>query len=376
MPTQIVQCANFVTPRSGGLRTAMRHLAEQYTAAGYAVVQVVPGERNGSEETAWGRIRYVRAPVVPATGYRVIVEPRRVTRLLEQLNPDRLEVHDRLTLRGLGRWAYRRGVPSMVISHERLDRLARRVLPGGPPLRHSVDWSNRNLARNFDTVVATTDWAAEEFRRLNAPNLVQIPLGVDLTTFQPHLFDAALRARLAPPAIPLIAAAVRLSPEKEPGRVVETVRELVRRGRAVRCVIAGDGPLRARLERSAAGLPITFLGHLDDRAALAALLATADVFLAPGPVETFGLAALEALACGTPVVVDRGSALPEVIGDAGFAVPGTPEAYAGAVETLLELPQTQLRRAARDRAECFPWEHTGRNFLHAHRLDPVTPGVP
>ena len=54
-----------------------------------------------------------------------------------------------------------------------------------------------------------------------------------------------------------------------------------------------------------------------------ALLATADVVLAPGPVETFGLAALEALACGTPVVVNAASALPEVIGPAGLAADGT-----------------------------------------------------
>jgi alpha-1,6-mannosyltransferase len=376
MPTQIVQCANFVAPRSGGLRTAMRHLAEQYTGAGYSVIQVVPGARTGSEETAWGRIEYVRSPTVPGTGYRVMVEPARVARLLERLNPDRLEVHDRLTLRGLGRWARRTGVPSMVISHERLDRLARRALPGGPPLRRAVDTSNRSLAGNFDVVVATTDWAAVEFRRLGVPNLVQIPLGVDLTVFQPSNYDPGLRARLAPHSSPLLAAAVRLSPEKEPGRVVETVRELDRRGCSVHCVIAGDGPLRARLERSAVGLPITFLGYLEDRAALAALLATADVFLAPGPVETFGLAALEAMACGTPVVVDSGSALPEVIGDVGFAVSGSAEAYAAAVEVLLELPRAALRAAVRERAECFPWEVTGRNFLAAHRLSALRQGVP
>lgn len=41
--------------------------------------------------------------------------------------------------------------------------------------------------------------------------------------------------------------------------------------------------------------------------------------IAPGPAETFGLAALEALACGTPVVVRAESALPEVVGDAGPA---------------------------------------------------------
>jgi alpha-1,6-mannosyltransferase len=368
MPTQIVQCANFVAPRSGGLRTAMRHLAEHYHACGYSVVQVLPGPRGASVQTSWGRIEYVRAPRVPGTGYRVITDPRRVAGKLDSLHPDRVEIHDRLTLRGLGSWARRQGVPSMVISHERLDRLARRVLPGGPLLVRAVDGSNRRLAAGFDCVVATTDWAAEEFRRLAVPNLVQIPLGVDLTTFHPARYDPDLRTRLAPRSVPLLVAAVRLSVEKEPGRVVETVRELTRRGRPVRCVIAGDGPLRARMERTAGGLPISFVGHLDDRATLAALLATADVFVAPGPVETFGLAALEAMSCGTPVVVDVGSALPEVIGAAGIAVAGTARAFADGVETLLSLPRVGLRQAARDRAEGFGWDRTGRGFLAAHRL--------
>ena len=77
-------------------------------------------------------------------------------------------------------------------------------------------------------------------------------------------------------------------------------------------MVAGDGPLRPRLERRAAraGLPVTFAGFLSGRADLAALLASADVALAPGPAETFGLAALEALACGTPVVVSAESACP------------------------------------------------------------------
>jgi alpha-1,6-mannosyltransferase len=54
-------------------------------------------------------------------------------------------------------------------------------------------------------------------------------------------------------------------------------------------------------------LPVTFLGHVADRGRLAALQATSDLCLAPGPAETFGLAALEALASGVPVLsADRG----------------------------------------------------------------------
>ena len=65
-------------------------------------------------------------------------------------------------------------------------------------------------------------------------------------------------------------------------------------------------------------------------------LGAADVVLAPGPVETFGLAALEALACGTPVVVSGSGALPEVIGGAGVTVTG--EDFAGGVLSVLERP--------------------------------------
>ena len=370
MGAQIVQCANFVTPRSGGLRTAMRHLAEGYAEAGHEVVQIVPARSDGTERTPWGRVLYVRAPVLPGSGYRVIAQPGRVIHLLEQLRPDRLEVHDRFTLRGLGHWAWGEGVPSLVISHERLDRLAGRWLPSGAALRRLVDGSNRSLAEGFDTVVCTTDWAAEEFRRLQAGNLVQVPLGVDLLGFHPSHYDEDLRSRLTPRGEALLVSAVRLSPEKAPMRVVDTVRELLRRGRRVRAVVAGDGPLRPKLERAAAGLPITFVGFLTDRAELARLLATADVVVAPGPIETFGLAALEALACGTPVVVDSGSALPEVIGLAGFAVPGSPESFAGAVEALLEVTRERARNTARDHAECFPWAATTEGFLAAHGLTP------
>src|SRR5207302_1246563 len=98
------------------------------------------------------------------------------------------------------------------------------------------------------------------------------------------------------------------------------------------------GPLRGKLERGARrkGLPVTFAGFITEAMTLAALLASADVVIAPGPVETFGLAALEALACGTPVVVSADSALPEVIGNAGVAAVG--EDFAAGVATVLRWP--------------------------------------
>ena len=131
-------------------------------------------------------------------------------------------------------------------------------------------------------------------------------------------------------------------------------------------MVAGDGPLRARLVRRAAraGLPVTFAGFLSGRSDLAALLASADVAIAPGPAETFGLAALEALACGTPVVVSAESALPEVVGDAGASVPG--EDLAAGVRAVLAWPERSRRAAARARAEQYDWGTAARGFLAAH----------
>jgi alpha-1,6-mannosyltransferase len=111
---------------------------------------------------------------------------------------------------------------------------------------------------------------------------------------------------------------------------------------------------------------VTFLDYIGDRERLARLLATADIVLAPGPVETFGLAALEALASGTPVVVSAGSALPEVIADAGIAAAGEGSQYADAVQELAVRPRPDRRAAARRRAERYPWSAATAGFLSAH----------
>ena len=366
--TRIAQVANFVTPQSGGIRTVLAHLAAGYAGAGHEVLQVVPGAQRRRTAHEWGHQIEVPGTVLPGTGYRVMV-PDAVWRELRVFAPERLEVHDRATLRGLGARARREGIGSCVVSHERLDRLMEHWTRGRVPTRRLADASNRRLAAGFDTVVCTTPWAAEEFERLEPDNLRLVPLGVDHERFHPRTRDAALRHRYAPSGGALLVMAVRLSAEKRAGLGIDAVRELVRRGHPVRLVVAGDGPLRRRLERAAAALPVTFLGHLP-RARLAALLATADVALAPGPVETFGLAALEALACGTAVVANERSALPSVLGAAGYPAAADGAAFADAVERALATPAEHRSLLARSRALEFDWARTVQGFLAVHGLAP------
>jgi alpha-1,6-mannosyltransferase len=363
---RVVQVANFYGPRSGGLRTAVDRLGAEYCAGGHEVFLVVPGPGTTHTLLPTGVVRItVPARLIPFTGGYRAVMPGPVITLLESLGPDAIEVSDRLTLRGLGKWGRDHDVTTVMISHERLDRLAGQLLPRRAAQRFA-DFANRRTAAHYDTVVCTTRFAREEFDRIDAANTVTVPLGVDLDTFHPRRHSPQLRGHWAAPGQILLVHCGRLSVEKRADRSIDTVSALCDAGVDVRLVIVGEGPLRSRLERQAARLPVDFAGFISNRGTVAGLLASADVALAPGPHETFGLAALEALACGTPAVVSRTSALTEIItADSGAWADNDPAAIARAVRTVVSRPEHHRRGGARRRAEQFTWTRAAAGMLTA-----------
>lgn len=367
---RVVQVANFYGPRSGGLRTAVDRLGAEYRAHGHEVYLIVPGPVAARQRLNSGVERIsLPARQIPFTdGYRAVL-PRPVTAVLAELCPDAIEVSDRLTLRSLGRWGRRRGVATVMISHERLDRLAGQILPRRAA-RSVADFANRRTAADYDAVVCTTAFAREEFDRIGAPNVVTVPLGVDLERFHPRRRSARVRSRWATPTQTLLVHCGRLSVEKHAHRSVETVAHLRDSGIDARLVVVGDGPMRAKLERQAARLPIEFIGYVGCRDTVASILASADVALSPGPHETFGLAALEALACGTPAVASRTSALAEILTiDSGAAADNDPAAIAAAVVHVIAKPESTRRLHARRRAEQFSWSSSAAGMLGALGAD-------
>jgi glycosyltransferase involved in cell wall biosynthesis len=135
-------------------------------------------------------------------------------------------------------------------------------------------------------------------------------------------------------------------------------------------VLAGARGWQAdRLERALAATrssaAVRLLGYVDD-ADLPGLLGGAVALVLPSLYEGFGLPALEAMACGTPVLASTTSSLPEVVGDAGLLVdPLDVDAIAGALGRLADDPALRAELAARGRARAaaFTWERAARETL-------------
>lgn len=365
---RIVQLANLVTPTSGGIRTVLDQLGRGYVAAGHDVHRIVPARRAAVEVTPAGVVHHLPGTVLPGSGgYRLLLARGPVRCLLDDLTPDRVEVSDRFTLTWAGPWARARGVPAVLVVHERLAATLRTWTSLGPLADHAAGIADRRLPAAFTSVVVPSRWAASAF--IGAANVVVVPLGVDLRAFQPgpvspHPSDVPTGA-----AQVRLVAVTRLSREKRPDLVVDALAALHARGVDAHLDVVGDGPLRRRLERRAGGLPVTFHGFVRERSRLARLLRRADVALAPCGIETFGLAVLEAMACGTPVVATTGGAVGELVADGSGVVvpPGGREMAAGALR-LLDRDPDDRRAAARARAEAHPWGATVRRMLAVHGL--------
>lgn len=359
---RIAQLANFIGPASGGMKTAVAALGSGYVAAGCERLLVVPGPVDRVTATEHGDVVQIRAPRVGG-GYRLIVEPWRVTDVLERFAPTSVELSDKLTLLPVTRWARRRGVGSVLFSHERLtDMLAMRS-GRETTSKVSIAMLNRVLVRSFDTVVVTSRYAQQEFQAVadaaGCP-MVRVPLGVDLDTFRPHPAAADPRAlRLTHVG--------RLSREKSPHLAVQTAVELHRRGVPVSLDVYGEGPHLDELVAIAGDAPVVFHGFVEGREDLSRRISASDVALSVCPGETFGLAVLEALASGTPVVTaDRGGARELVDATSGAWANTDPVALADAVLEVATRPAGQRRRAARLRAERFPWQNTVDRMLDVH----------
>ena len=165
-----------------------------------------------------------------------------------------------------------------------------------------------------------------------------------------------------------------LEPKKNLNLLLAAQAQLAAAGVAPLLVLAGarGGPeydLPGAIQRRGLAELVRVLGYVPE-AAVAPLLSAATLFVYPSHYEGFGLPPLEALACGTPVIVAEGSSLGEVVGPAGVVVPPTdPAALAAAMRRLLDddAARRELAARGRERAAGFTWEATAQGTLQVYR---------
>ncbi|HEX9750633.1 MAG TPA: N-acetyl-alpha-D-glucosaminyl L-malate synthase BshA [candidate division Zixibacteria bacterium] len=156
---------------------------------------------------------------------------------------------------------------------------------------------------------------------------------VDTSRFYPRAADLC-RQRFADPGEKIVAHLSNFRPVKNVTGVVQMFAQASRTVPS-RLLMIGDGPQTADATAVAQALgvadKVSFLGNRED---IADILCAADAFLLPSHYEAFGLAALEAMACGVPVVASRVGGVPELIedGKTGFLV--DPDDYVGGSERL------------------------------------------
>ena len=228
--------------------------------------------------------------------------------------------------------------------------------------------AERLVARTADRIVAASGHEKGLLTRLYGAadsRVSVIPCGVNLERFQPQ-DRAAARAALALPAERQIVLFVgRLEPLKGVELLIDAVAELEDSTPEL-LVIGGDqraaaymAALRARAEALAIGERVHFAGSVPQES-LPAYYSAADVCVVPSFYESFGLVALEAMACGTPVVASRVGGLIGTVkdGESGYLIPWRcPQPFADKIDLLLS--NDELRRsmgaAAQERAQRFRW---------------------
>lgn len=358
----VMQITSAYGPRTGGVRTHLDHVRRCYGTRGVSAVLVKPGERDSCESDEFGLVYTVRSPrLLVNPDYRNLWSWPTVLRIVEAAQPDAIEIHDKYTLPGLAPRLRRRVGSVIGFSSERLTDVLPPYLGEGPLLRAGIRRYNRWFATRFETVVCHSRYAAGELEAVGAANVVVVPLGVDLERYRPERRDEALRAELLGDGEALLLYAGRLVREKNIRLLVDLMASAPA---GWRLVVAGAGPEASTL---AAARNTQLLGFVE-RARLAALYASCDLFVFPSTIETFALSVLEALASGCRVVAAAGGAVPEVLaGTHGRLAEPTAIAFRQAIAAALALDPAAAGRAARTRAERYRWEACADRILALHR---------
>ena len=331
---RIIHVTDAYLPKRGGIEVQVSELARRQAKAGHDVAVVTRAPGPPSRDTV--RVDRAGGGLAP---WQWAPAARRVAALVEAPHADVVHCHLSVVSPAAVialRAASRAGVPAVATYHSVLPREPHRWLP----LRRlpfdaaKVDWT------------AVSRVAAASVERLLGPDLVVgvLPNGLDLAAwrvpFSVRLTDEVVLAWVG-----------RVTGRKRPFaalRILARAQARLDRGTSgtrLRLDVVGDGPWAgaARLEARRLGVAaqVRWCGSVDHRG-VADVLAGADAFLATATAESFGIAALEARACGLPVLARSGTGLAELIQDGVSGLLGADDE--GLARAVVRIADPCLRR--------------------------------
>jgi glycosyltransferase involved in cell wall biosynthesis len=312
---KIAHLTDCYLPRLGGIEVQVHDVATRQLAAGHEVEVLTATQ--GSEGSRGGTVDVVDGVPVHRLAMRLPFElpvnplaPRAMREILGAGGFDVAHVHAGVVSPfavDAARVAVSLGVPTLVTWHCLLGGLE----PVFRLVDHGTGWAGRPMALS-----AVSDVAAAPVRRIAGPGVevAVLPNGIDVESWR---VDPLPR----PGTEVHLVATMRLAPRKRPLpllRMLREVRRLVPAHVGLRASIVGDGPALASARRFVArhgmGSWVRLLGRLP-RSEIRELYRSADVFVAPAELESFGIAALEARCAGLPVVAKAVSGIREFVHD-------------------------------------------------------------
>jgi alpha-1,6-mannosyltransferase len=346
----LVDSTLFYSPTSGGVKrylTAKHAWLAAHTAWEHTII--VPGEADHIER---GGLCTLSGYVVPGTfNYRLPLNPRRWTRLMSALEPSLIEAGDAFHPAWCA-WhvARERGIPVVGFYHSNLPQIIGRRVGGGVSER-SIGRYVRWLYDRFDLVFAPSRLMCDFLNNLGVYHTAHQPHGVDAEVFHPYRRDPGLRERLGLAAdARLLIYAGRFAREKNLPVLLKAFAQL---GAPYHLLMIGGNGAPARPTPN-----VTMIPYRRDSIELAGWLASADALVHAGTKETFGLVALEAMACGRPVIAARAGAIPEFVDESVgmLAEPNSPDSMAEAIAALYERDIEAIGATARARVQRrFTW---------------------
>ena len=290
-------------PHMNGVTNSVLRVVDHFAASGDDLGIIAPkwpGADKHLRTSCGRRVRVRRIASAPMPGYTEVriatTSAATLRRRIDEFAPDVIHLASPMILGGRAVVAAQKaGVPTVAVYQTDIPGYTARY---GMPFLENASWQLLRDVHNRATLNLAPSTATRDQMLEHGIERVHLwRRGVDTSLFSPSLRSAKLRARYADPEEKLVVYVGRLAPEKQVAdlRVLHDMP-------GVRLLIVGDGPERDALRRD---MPRARFAGFRSGTDLAAHLASADLFVHPGELETFGQTIQEAMASGLPVIAPR-----------------------------------------------------------------------